>query len=137
MEKKFVELWDKNKDTLSNWFSDNVMDYDYSDIVKKVFELVLSTNDYGCEFDVENMTTIDNGDYQGTQIFIIPIKTYQPAEYEHAVTHQSYGSCSGCDALESITNYGYDKPNDEQIKDLMNLALHLVQNAKFLYESEW
>lgn len=134
MNLEFVKQWEENKHLLEEWFKNTPCDYEYQKIVEKLFELVLKPLDgYRSEFDVEEITTIDNGDYQGTQIFLIPYECYQPSESEYVVTYQSYGSCSGCDSLLSISVYSGDKPNEQQIKDLMSLALHLMQNAKPLY----
>ena len=81
------------------------------------------------------MTVIDNGDYQGTQIFIIPINTYQPGVDEYVYTHTYYGSCSGCDTLQAIQSWDGDElPNEEQVKDYMELALHLLQKCHFMKE---
>jgi hypothetical protein len=82
-------------------------------------------------FDVKNMTVIDDGDYQGTQIFIIPLNTYQPSVEEYVYTNTYYGSCSGCDTLLSICSYN-EKPSENQIQDYMTLALHLLQRCKWL-----
>lgn len=83
------------------------------------------------------MTVIDDGDYQGTQIFVIPLDTYQPNVTDYIVTNTYYGSCSGCDTLKSINSYDYDElPNEEQIEDYMQLALHLLQKCKWLYNKE-
>lgn len=80
------------------------------------------------------MTVIDNGDYQGTQIFIIPSNTYQPSVEDYVYTNTYYGSCSGCDTLQAISNYEEGFPDEEQIKDYMELSLHLLQKCKWLKE---
>ena len=78
---------------------------------------------------------IDDGDYQGTQIFVIHLDKYQPDESDYVVTNTYYGSCSGCDTLQAISEYDYDeKPDENQIKDYMELALHLLQKCKWLGE---
>lgn len=83
------------------------------------------------------MTVIDNGDYQGTQIFLIPMETYQPSVEDYVYTNTYYGSCSGCDTLQAIQSYDYNElPNEEQIKDYMTLALHLLQKCCFLKDGE-
>lgn len=82
------------------------------------------------------MTVIDNGEYQGTQIFLIPEETYQPSVDNYLVTHTYYGSCSGCDTLEGIRSYDKEKPTETQVKDYMTLALHLVQRLKKLSAAE-
>ncbi len=83
------------------------------------------------------MTVIDNGDYQGTQIFIVPLNTYQPRAEDYVYTNTYYGSCSGCDTLLAILDYDTDKkPSENQIKDYMTLALHLLQKCKWLESGE-
>jgi hypothetical protein len=100
--------------------------------VKKLTELVINV-DKG-KFDVEGMTVIDNGDYQGTLIFAIPRYTYQPNEKEYIITYVDYGSCSACDTLESIRDYDDNSPSPEQVQGYMTLALHILQRFKWLYE---
>ena len=80
------------------------------------------------------MTVIDNGDYQGTQIFLIPLDVYQPDVNQYVFTNTYYGSCSGCDTLQGILYRYYETPDENQIKDLMQLALHLLQKCKMLKE---
>ena len=146
MIKEFVEAWEENKNKLEDYFRNTEQkEYDeYSKIVKKLFEIVINSHleekgKYPLEkgFDVENMTIVDDGDYQGTQIFIIPLKTYQPDIIDYIYTNTYYGSCSGCDTLLNITSYNTDeKPDEEQIKDYMTLALHLLQKCKWLQEEK-
>lgn len=129
-----VKQWDENKYKLEEYFKTTVQsDYDsYEKIVIKLFELCLpKANDYS-GFDLSKMTVIDNGDYQGTQIFIIPVDTYQPNVGDYVITNTHYGSCSGCDTLQSIHDYNRSLPTIEQVKDYMTLALHLVQKLKWL-----
>jgi hypothetical protein len=145
MIKEIIAQWEENKGVLKEYFKNTKQgDYDsYSDIVKMLFKLVIKkAPSYGVwdnEFlddgwNIDAMTVIDDGDYQGTQVFLIPIDTYQPSATDYIVTNTYYGSCSGCDTLQAIGNYDYDeKPNEEQVKDYMTLALHLVQKMKMLY----
>lgn len=132
MELEFVQDWEKNKSNLENYFKTTPQsEYtDYLAILKKTLELALPF----FEFDLDNVTEIDNGDYQGTLIFVIPLQTYQPSETETAVTYVGYGSCSGCDTLQWISSYDYGLPTDEQVRDYMMLALHLIQQLKWLYK---
>ena len=83
---------------------------------------------------MDRITVIDDGNYQGTQIFIIPTNTYQPSVEDYVYTNTYYGSCSGCDTLQGISSYDGDEPSEEQIKDYMELALHLLQKCKMLKE---
>jgi hypothetical protein len=105
----------------------------YLDIVKAVVSAVTSEDDYGeCNLDPDRITVIDHGDYQGSQLFIIAAKGYQPSDYW--ATEQSYGSCSGCDTLQAIGGYSCDPVTDDQAKDYWTLALHLAQRMERLFE---
>lgn len=130
MIKEFVEKWDKYKENLENYFRNTRQEeyQDYKDIVKALFENVINKDetDSWNKFNLKEMTLIDDGDYQGTQIFIIPLDVYQPNTSNYVVTNTYYGSCSGCDALMAIQDYEVGLPNEEQIKDYMELALHLL-----------
>jgi hypothetical protein len=92
----------------------------YGGLVRAVVELI-GDGDYS-EPDPERIHQIDDGDYQGTLVFVIAAKGYQP--YTYWVIKVGYGSCSGCDALQAIQ---YDTPIDQQLADLYTLGLHMVQ----------
>ena len=106
---------------------------DYLDIVKTVVSTVTSPDNYGeCNLDPERITMIDHGEYQGTLVFVIAAKGYQPSVYW--ATECSYGSCSGCDTLEAIRAYPDGPVSDEQANDYLTLALHLVQKMEQLFD---
>lgn len=131
----FVQKWDKYKNDLEKYFRETNQDeYDeYSKIVKVLFENVINKDiDYG-EYNTEEMLVIDDGDYQGTQIFILHRDVYQPGVEDYVYTNTYYGSCSGCDTLKSIQSWG-ELPTEKQIKDYMELSLHLLQKCKFMSE---
>jgi len=112
---------------------------EYGDIVKAIVKLVLNDeNDPSYKnYDGDNITVVNNGDYQGTLLFIIPLDTYQPEARDYLVTFVDYGSCSGCDALQSIESENYNNSYSEsQLGKLMTLALHLIQRMKFIYEKQ-
>lgn len=135
MIKEYIEKWNENKHLLENYFKNTPQSeyHEYDKIVKKVVELIINKESYSHNnLDIENMTVIDNGDYQGTQIYIIPRKTYQPDIDDYVYTHNYYGSCSGCDTLQGISDYDSGLPNDEQVKDYMLLALNIIENFKKL-----
>lgn len=135
MIKEFVERWDKYKGDLEKYFRNTRQEEysDYKDIVKALFKEVINKEEIdGYEFDLDKMTIIDDGDYQGTQIFIIPLDTYQPSVEEYVITNTYYGSCSGCDTLLAISCCDDGIPNEKQVKDYMELALHLLQKCKWL-----
>jgi hypothetical protein len=103
---------------------------DYTAIVKAVVQVV-SVEDYD-DPDPERIHRIDDGDYQGTLVFVIAAKGYQPSDYWYVKV--GYGSCSGCDTLQSISNYSDAPPTEEQVKEYMTLALHVVQGMKKMGE---
>lgn len=130
MNKEFVKQWDENKLDLEEYFrTTKQCEYlNYIDIVKALFDIVINKN-YK-KYDTEHITVIDDGDYQGTQLFFIHEDTYQPNVEEYVYTYVSYGSCSGCDTLLRISGYDKGKPDEQQVKDYMNLALHLLQRCE-------
>lgn len=134
MIKEVVEQWDKNKHKIEEYFKTTRQEEycSYEKIVIKLFELCINkASDYN-KWDYSSITVIDDGDYQGTQMFIIPSNVYQPSIDDYLITHTYYGSCSGCDTLESIRNYSDDLPTEHQLKEYMTLALHLVQKIRRL-----
>lgn len=140
MIKKFVKAWDKYNNLLLKFFQkENPTSYE--DILEKLVEIVI--NPYLKELkeypenrglDIKNMTIINNGDYQGTLIFIIPYDTYQPDTSAYVFTSVNYGSCSCCDTFQSIEVLSDDKKS-EAGKQFHTLALHLLQSFKY-FESE-
>lgn len=144
MEKKFMDLWVKNKHKLEDYFRNTEQrEYDeYKIIVKKIFELVinddLDIDDWSNNvYNINEITVIDDGEYQGTQLYLIHRDTYQPDANDYVFTHNWYGSCSGCDTLQSIHGYySNKKPDEEQIKDYMLLSLHIVENIRYLIPRE-
>ncbi len=134
-----IQKWEENKSKLEEYFK-NTEQKEYSEyktIVKKIFELVVNTSiDRDDNFDINGMTVIDDGDYQGTQIFIVHKDTYQPSVGDYVVTDTYYGSCSGCDTLQAISDYDDGRPSESQLKEYMALALHLVQKMRWLSGAE-
>ena len=140
---EFVNAWEQNKEKLEEYFRTHKQTeycHDYENLVKLLFDIVINSGievdpiwTYNNKFDTDEITVIDNGDYQGTLIFILHKNTYQPDVSEHLYTHVNYGSCSGCDTLQAIHMYDYDKyPTEEQVQDYMMLCLHLLQNCHFM-----
>ena len=132
MIKEFVEKWNKYKNDLEDYFRNTKQEEygTYKDIVKVLFEKIINRDMYYGEYDTENILVIDDGDYQGTQIFILHRNTYQPSIDEYVYTNTYYGSCSGCDTLQAIPSWD----SESQVKDYMELALHLLQKCKFMDE---
>ena len=126
MQMEIIKEWEKKKRRLEEYFRNTRQEKysTYLDIVKIIVKVILPGYDY------KKITVIDDGDWQGTQIFIIPSDVYQPDIEEYLYTYVYYGSCSGCDTLLGINNYEDGKPNDSQIKDYITLCLHLIQRMK-------
>lgn len=99
---------------------------DYIDIVKVIIEAVHDDNHSSP--DPEHIHEIDDGEYQGTLLFVIPADGYQP--YDYWCVKVSYGSCSGCDTLMAILEGDYGDTIDEKVDSLFTLALHIVQGLK-------
>lgn len=145
MVKYCLDRWDRNKNRLKKALSEDVelneCEYDY--LVKMTVKYILNEekSPFTCDnWDEENITLIDNGDYQGTRIFVIPCKTYQPSEYEYLMTFSNYGSCSGCDTLLAIQNGYYNPkvtPTETQLEDYMTLCRDLVSNIVKPFNNGW
>lgn len=148
MIQEFVKAWDENNQELLKLFEDETPT-SYQDIVEKLIEIVLNPyieNDKNniCfplnqGLDISKMTVIDDGEYQGTTIYIIPCDVFQPDLDEYYITNNYYGSCLGCDIFETIrSNYNlWDKESEDTIgaaKAFHTLALHLLQSFKCLGE---
>lgn len=123
MDKRIVLAWEKNKSEIRRWLTNN-HPVDYAQLVKVVVEHVGGS----VGMDHKRIHEIDDGDYQGTLVFVIAEKGYQPSRYWYVMV--DYGSCSGCDTLESIRRYGDAPPTGRQVDDYMTLALHVVQGIK-------
>ena len=132
MNKHIVRKWDKNKKLLKKHFTKDYKFYhswncEYKNIVEAVVKYII--NDEDDNYDYEEITVIDDGHYQGSQLFIFPRKTYQPSPSDYLVTYEYYGSCSGCDTLQALQM----ESGEELISGLMDMSLHLIQNMKFIY----
>ena len=130
MIKEIISQWEDKKKVLEEWFKTTPQtEYDtYGKIVKALFTYVIKG------YNIDKITIIDDGDYQGTQLFIIPFDCYRPSASEYLITHTYYGSCSGCDTLLGIQGYSDELPSEEQVKEYMTLALHLVQKLQKLQD---
>jgi len=126
MIQEYVDRFMEKKLEMETFFGEKHVG-DYEAIVKKVIEVIANNDDYDTP-DKDRIHRIDDGDYQGTILFIIAASGYQPSDYWFVKV--DYGSCSGCDTLENIRGYEDKPPNIQQVKDYMTLALHVVQGLK-------
>jgi hypothetical protein len=127
---EFVQRWEAKKEHIRALFTTKHPD-DYAEVVKNVIiHLAPDPENYDPYPDPERIHEIDDGDYQGTLLFVIAAEGYQPSDYWYV--RVGYGSCSGCDTLEAIKMYSDELPNEKAIDDYMTLALHIVQGLKKL-----
>lgn len=136
MIKEFVNAWNKNSDILREYIKTHKQEEycKYKKLVKLIINLVINPESW-CDFG--NIRELDDGDYQGTLIYVFNRDHYQPGKNDYVTTYVYYGSCSGCDTLQSIHNYCYDElPNEQQVSDYMTLCLHIIQRCKFVGDGE-
>lgn len=142
MLKIILEKWEKNKDKLKKIFETekgfNSYDCNYRDIVELTFEVIYNTDEDSRlgRVNTERITEINDGDYQGTLLYLIPFDSYQPNENEYLMTYVDYGSCSGCDTLQSLQSYG-DDVTETQVNGFMTLAKDILQNTIKPYNYGW
>ena len=128
----FVKAWDERKGEIEAKFREEEPSC-YKDIVQAVIAILDKTETYGAP-NANGIHEINDGDYQGTLLYIIPEDTYQPHNYWYVRVW--YGSCSGCDTLEAIQESKpwrkdeKDLHKDKRIKEYMTLALHIIQQLK-------
>lgn len=138
MIQKFVDRFMKRKDILREMFSAKHPD-NYKEVVTTVIKVIAERdgdNKYQDtkykDLQADMIVEIDHGSYQGTLLYLIPDNDYQPHDYYYVKV--LYGTCSGCDTLQSIkeSHYGAPLPTNNQVDQYMTLALHIVQNLKKL-----
>ena len=136
MLKQVVTQWDLNKKNLEKYFKETPQsEYSsYEEILRQIIIHVLNEGDNSMDLNPEEISVVNDEQYQGTQIFLFHINEYQPNVEDYYWTNNFYGSCSGCDTLLSISMYEYGLPNDEQVKEYMYLSLQMIQKIKKLYQ---
>lgn len=116
----------ENKEKLREQFAAKAPE-SYTEIVKAVVGVIGGDDEYDAP-DVNRVHQIDDGDYQGTLVYVIGAGGYQPNDYWYVKV--GYGSCSGCDTLQGIHGYSDEKPTESQVEEYMTLALHIVQGLR-------
>lgn len=133
--------WAENNDKLKKAIEEtprNLKDkWTYADIVKLVVDYILNPGmqvkewyyNEDEDFWSNKIQTIDDGDYQGTMIFLIHRNCYQPQQYDYLITYVNYGSCSGCDTLYGI-QYDEAYEHKDTIEEYMTLCRDIAMNIK-------
>lgn len=144
MTKIMKELWNLNEGKLRATLANrtDLNDCCYRDLVKLTFDVIYNSIELPNvdRLDTDHITVVDNGNYQGTLLFLIPFDTYQPSENEYLMTYIGYGSCSGCDALQGAQDWDFDsnkKLTETQIRDFMSICLDLIRNTIRPYNYGW
>jgi hypothetical protein len=123
----YVKQWEERKHLLEQWLTKNEPN-SYETIYEMLFHLVITRSERGeLEWDWNRFVKIDDGEYQGNQIFILCSNVYQPELTDYIFTSVAYGSCSGCDTFQAIQE---SEDKAERVKGYMTLALHMVQETK-------
>ena len=114
---EFIDKFQEIKPRLLVQFSKEEPD-DYSDIfkqtIKMMFEDTEDTYFSNSETpDFERITVIDDGDYQGTLVFVVASKGYQPSDYW-------------------ATRVDYDNP-EKSAPEMVTMALHMIESMKKIF----
>jgi hypothetical protein len=133
MIEAFTKAWFANLHTMREKFTAKHPD-DYKEVVRSAVQMLADASTEYDKPDPERIHEIDDGDYQGTHVYVIGAQGYQPSRYWYVKV--SYGSCSGCDTLQAISEYSSDPPNSKQVSEYMTLALHIVQGLREMGDSE-
>ena len=107
--------------------------WQYKDLVEMIVRFILNpVKGSEREWSEDIIHEIDDGDYQGTLLYLIHRDDYQPEAYEYLITYVYYGSCCGCDTLQAIQEGSYNDglPTKEQVKDYMTLCRDMVTHMK-------
>lgn len=126
MKKAWGQNWKKLRDRIIDIVkTDRLHDIEYKDLLVITLETIYnnydSINQYLEKADLDNITEIDDGDYQGTLVYLIPFDRYQPDAKEYLMTYVEYGSCSYCDTMQNIK---YD--SSTKVDDLMTLCRDMI-----------
>jgi hypothetical protein len=130
----YVKQWEERKHLLEQWLNDNEPN-SYESIYEMLFNLVVTkpNDDEYSEWDWGRFVKIDDGSFQGNEIYILCSNEYQPSLTDYIFTSVAYGSCTVCDTFQSIEML---EDKEERVKQYMTLALHMVQETKSFKTNE-
>lgn len=141
MLKIIRDCWAKNQDKLREVIAklpdDEIQELGYENLVTMAFGNIFESETI--KLNLTDIHVIDDGEYQGTFIYLIPFDCYQPSCDEYLMTYVYYGSCSGCDTLQAIqaelSCYGVTRKTVNN--DLLELCLDILRNAIKPYNFGW
>lgn len=123
---EFIDRFQEIKPKLLEQFSQEEPN-DYEDIFKQTLKLMFDEKSYDLP-DFERIHVIDDGDYQGTYIFVVAAGSYQPSTYW--ATRVDYGSCSGCDTFQIYSDY--NNPQNSA-PEMVTMVLHMIEEMKQIF----
>lgn len=105
----------------------------YSHICTRTLKMMFEdSEEYSGVPDYDTIHVIDDGDYQGTYLFLIPEKTYQPHDYY--LIKVWYGSCSGCDTFQANELWSREDCTEQELIEEadgnVTMALHMIESIK-------
>jgi hypothetical protein len=139
MLKYCYEKWNKNKDKLEEALRNtDISRVEYRDLLVLTVDNILNDGEYNDpKWNTKGITEINDGDYQGTLLYLIPEDTYQPSEYEYLMTYIGYGSCTCCDLLQSIQPDSFEEIEEDNIAEFMALCKDFITNMIKPYNHGW
>lgn len=138
MLKNVAKMWGERSELLKKDIMEllkenpSLGDIEYKDIVRLALDAIL----YDCRLDLDCIHEVDDGDYQGNLIYLIPFNVYQPSENDYLMTYIGYGSCTVCDTLQRISD-GYNFDYEQQIADMMSLCKDIIEHIIRPYNFGW
>ena len=123
---EFIDRFQEIKPKLLEQFSQEEP-CSYEDIFRQTLKLMFDEKSYELP-DFERIHTIDDGDYQGTFVFIVASCSYQPSTYW--ATRVDYGSCSGCDTFQAYSDSGNP---EKSAPEMVTMALHMIEEMKQIF----
>jgi len=141
MLKIIRDCWAKNQDKLREAIAklpdDEIDELNYEKLVIMAFGNIFESGT--TELNLTDIHVIDDGEYQGTFIFLIPFDLYQPCCDDYLMTYVDYGSCSGCDTLQAIQAElsCYGEHRETVNNDLFKVCLDILRNTIKPYNFGW
>ena len=129
MLKYCVDQWEKNKENLREAFKKQQVGGDYEAFGRIVIENIFP------EWRDYKLDAHYYGDYQGDVVYFI--HSAEDSCHDLFLSLLSYGSCSVCDSLLNAEDIGEVEGDDARVHDLMELALHFIQNMTHPYYHPW
>ncbi len=151
-----AEKWEKNASYLEEAVSSSFdyLEWSYLEVLRMTVDYVLNGKGQKAkaadsedeeEWDAGAIREINDGSGQGTRLFTIPRKVYQPFASQYLMTFVMYSSLSGCDALGYIQDTlekhepGRQlpkQPGEEQVRAFMTLSRHMLSHMVQPFEHD-